>query len=152
MSKEWEIGFSWGWHRSCGVEACVRLFLENIEEYLAAAPAWHFHEQSIIQNVWVDGMCSSLFGRALKLMACVHLYLDDYWSWWHVFISFWRALKPLSALVWSSARIEKWNEHEEGIVIRCNNKPPPCCLLACPTPIAHSYAAPTVLLVNAMLH
>ena len=31
--------------------ACVRLFLENIEEYLAAAPAWHFHEQSIIQNV-----------------------------------------------------------------------------------------------------
>ena len=71
-----------------------------------------------------------------KLRACVDLYLESIEG----------ALLPLSALVWSSAK-EKWNEHEEGIVIRCKATPSPPAALQ-----QRTHMPPTVLLANARLH
>ena len=49
-------------------------------KYNSKCVSWWHVLISIWTSVEVDGMCSSLFGRLLKLMACVHLFLDKHWS------------------------------------------------------------------------
>ena len=75
------------------VPCCCSCLAFSWTKYNSKCVSWWHVFISIWTSIEVDGMCSSLFGRLLNLMACVHLYLDDYWSWWHVFISIWTIIE-----------------------------------------------------------